>query len=142
MTDFKNLYGKNVLVIGGADLSGENLCEELLNNSAKVKCIDNFTFGKRVNLTSFLNNKILKLIEWDRRNLKSLQETCQNQDFVLHKSALDSFYSSTIDPIMSNKVTLGGCHKMVVAFKDSGAKRIFDTESFYPYEHSETFCQL
>ena len=71
MVDFKNLKDKKVLVTGGAGFIGSNLCEALLQNGAKVTCLDNFATGKRKNIEPFLQNENFTLIEGDIRDLET-----------------------------------------------------------------------
>ena len=42
---------KSILVTGGAGFIGSNLCETLLDLGAKVTCLDNFSTGRRSNLS-------------------------------------------------------------------------------------------
>src|SRR4051812_19586038 len=48
----ENLSGAKVLVTGGAGFIGSRLCKFLVNAGAKVCIIDNFSTGKRENLTA------------------------------------------------------------------------------------------
>lgn len=51
------------LVTGGAGFIGSNLCEALLDMGYQVRCMDNFSTGKRENIEGFLHNKNFTLIE-------------------------------------------------------------------------------
>ena len=53
------------LVTGGAGFIGSNLCEALLDMGYQVRCMDNFSTGKRENIDGFLHNKNFTLIEDD-----------------------------------------------------------------------------
>ena len=50
------------LVTGGAGFIGSSLCEAILNMGYKVKCLDNFSTGKRENIEEFLSNDDFQLI--------------------------------------------------------------------------------
>ena len=51
------------LVTGGAGFIGSNIVEELVRRGQKVRVLDNFSTGKRENITSFLED--IELIEVD-----------------------------------------------------------------------------
>lgn len=51
------------LVTGGSGFIGSNICEELLSRGHFVRCLDNFTTGRKENIESFLNNPNFDLIE-------------------------------------------------------------------------------
>ena len=82
------LSGKKILITGGAGFIGSNLCESLLDLNNEVVCLDNFTTGKRENLTSFLKNPNFTLMEGDIRNLQDCMSATKEVDFVLHQAAL------------------------------------------------------
>jgi len=65
-----DLSNKKIVVTGGAGFIGSNLCEALLLKNNKVVCLDNFSTGKRDNISSLLENPNFTLIEGDIRNLE------------------------------------------------------------------------
>jgi UDP-N-acetylglucosamine 4-epimerase len=70
------------LVTGGAGFIGSNLCEALLDMGYQVRCMDNFSTGKRENIEGFLQNKNFTLIEDDIRNLEACLVACEGVDYV------------------------------------------------------------
>jgi UDP-N-acetylglucosamine 4-epimerase len=78
------------LVTGGAGFIGSNLCEALLDMGYQVRCMDNFSTGKRENIEGFLHNKNFTLIEDDIRNLEACLVACEGVDYVLHQAAWGS----------------------------------------------------
>ena len=142
MVDFKNLKDKKALVTGGAGFIGSNLCEALLQNGAKVTCLDNFATGKRKNIEPFLQNENFTLIEGDIRDLDTCHQACANQDFVLHQAALGSVPRSINDPITSNEVNVGGFLKILVAAKDASVKRFVYAASSSTYGDSASLPKV
>ena len=53
------------LVTGGAGFIGSHLCETILYNSGRVRCLDNLSTGKRDNIAPFLSNPCFEFIEGD-----------------------------------------------------------------------------
>jgi UDP-N-acetylglucosamine 4-epimerase len=111
-----------------------------LNN--KVVCLDNFTTGKRANLTSFLNHPNFTLIEGDIRNLQDCMSATNEVDYVLHQAALGSVPRSIKDPITSNEVNVGGFLNMLVASRDHGVKRFIYAASSSTYGDSESMPKV
>ena len=133
----KTLEGKHVLVTGGAGFIGSNLCEFLLKGNIKVTCLDNFSTGKRANITPFLSNANFTLIEGDIRQLEDCHNACKNVDYVLHQAALGSVPRSINDPITTNDVNVSGFLNMLVAARDAGVNRFVYAASSSTYGDHE-----
>lgn len=141
--DFSSkLENKNVLVTGGAGFIGSNLCQELLVLGANVTCLDNFSTGRRENLTEINNYPNFKLIEGDIRNLETCRNACENQNFVLHEAALGSVPRSINDPITSNDVNVGGFLNMLIAARDANVSRFVYAASSSTYGDHETLPKI
>ena len=73
-------------ITGGAGFIGSHLTKFLLKNNT-VTVYDNFCSGTKKHLKSVLNNKKLKIITGDLKNLKRLKQKIKNHDFVIHCAA-------------------------------------------------------
>lgn len=131
-----------ILVTGGAGFIGSNLCEYLLKNGNKVRCLDNFATGKIENIEPFMNLPNFELIKGDIRNLDNCRHACENVDFVLHQAALGSVPRSINDPITSNEVNVSGFLNMLVASRDTRVKRFVYAASSSTYGDSETLPKI
>jgi len=140
--EFKKLKDKKVLVTGGAGFIGSNLCEELLNQNAKVTCLDNFATGHKHNLDAIIDHQDFTLIEGDIRDLETCHQACKDQDYVLHEAALGSVPRSINDPITSNDVNVSGFLNMLVAARDVEVKRFVYAASSSTYGDSEKLPKL
>lgn len=129
----KLLRNSRVLVTGGAGFIGSNLIESLLSAENSVVCLDNFSTGKRENLTGFRNNPKFKLIEGDIRNYSDCENAVKNIDIVFHEAALGSVPRSIKDPVSSTDVNIGGFVKMLFASKEAGIKRFIYAASSSTY---------
>ena len=136
------LKGKQVLVTGGAGFIGSNLCETLLDNNIDVICLDNFSTGKRENITPFVDRENFKLIEGDIRNLNDCKKACENADYVLHQAALGSVPRSINDPITTNDVNVSGFLNMLIASRDAGVKRFVYAASSSTYGDHEALPKV
>jgi UDP-N-acetylglucosamine 4-epimerase len=127
------LRDKRVLVTGGAGFIGSNLVESLLYSGNSVVCLDNFSTGKRENLSSFVNNQNFRLIEGDIRNYEDCLKAVENIDIVFHEAALGSVPRSIKDPVTTTDVNIGGFVKMLFASKEAGVKRFIYAASSSTY---------
>ena len=142
MNDFNNLKNKTILVTGGAGFIGSNLCEKLLEIGSKVKCLDNFSTGHQINISSFLDHNDFTLIEGDIRKIEDCLKATKDVDYVLHQAALGSVPRSIKDPITSNEVNITGFLNMLVAARDNGVKRFVFAASSSTYGDSESMPKV
>ncbi len=68
------------LITGGAGFIGSNIVEELLRRGETVRVLDNFSTGRRENLTPFLDR--IELIEGDVRSYHIVREAVEGVDFL------------------------------------------------------------
>lgn len=125
-----------ILVTGGAGFIGSNLCESLIANGNKVVCLDNFSTGKKENISHLIDHENFKLIIGDIRNIDDCHLACKGIDFVLHEAALGSVPRSINDPITSNDVNVSGFLNMLVAARDASVKRFVYAASSSTYGDS------
>lgn len=103
------------LVTGGAGFIGSNLCEALLNMGYQVRCLDDFSNGKRENIQEFFDYNNFKLIEGDVRNFEVCLAACQGADYVLHQAAWGSVPRSIKMPLLYEEVNIRGTLNMMEA---------------------------
>lgn len=132
----------SILITGGAGFIGSNLCEALLRNGNKVRCLDNFATGKKENMASFLDHGNFNLIEGDIRDLSTCQKACSGMDYVLHQAALGSVPRSINDPITTNEVNVSGFLNMLVAARDAKVKRFVYAASSSTYGDSKSMPKV
>jgi len=131
------IENKRVLVTGGAGFIGSNLIGTLLRQNNQVTCLDNFSAGKRENISEFLTNPAFRLIEGDIRDLNTCLEATNGVEIVLHQAALGSVPRSIKDPITTNEVNISGFLNMLVASRDNGVKRMVYAASSSTYGDSK-----
>ncbi|HIC92162.1 MAG TPA: SDR family oxidoreductase [Syntrophaceae bacterium] len=122
------------LVTGGAGFIGSNIVEELLRRGEKVRVLDNFSNGKKENLSFILNPRpthqiYFDLIEGDIRNISTCHKACKGVDYVLHQAALGSVPRSIDDPVTTNEVNITGTLNMLIAARDAKVKRFIYASS-------------
>ena len=131
-----------VLITGGAGFIGSNLCQWLLHNGNKVRCLDNFATGKKENIQPFRDHENFTLIEGDIRDLDTCKKACEGVRYVLHQAALGSVPRSINDPITSNEVNVSGFLNMLVAARDADVKRFVYAASSSTYGDSKEMPKI
>ena len=124
---------KQILVTGGAGFIGSNLTDALLDSGYKVSVLDNFSTGKRENITHLTGNPRFTLIEGDIRNMDDCRRAVENVDAVFHEAALGSVPRSIKTPELSTAVNVGGFVNMLTAAKDARVKRFIYASSSSVY---------
>jgi nucleoside-diphosphate-sugar epimerase len=121
----------NYLVTGGAGFIGSNLVEALLDGGHAVRVLDNFSTGKRENLSDF--NGQIDLIEGDLTVLSDVRKAVQDVDVVLHQGAIPSVPRSVEDPLGSTQANVNGTLNVLVAARDAGVRRVVYASSSAVY---------
>jgi UDP-glucose 4-epimerase len=125
----------NYLVTGGAGFIGSNIVEELLKRDYRVRVLDNFSTGRRVNLEPF--SKDIELVEGDVRSPFTVMEAMDKVDYVLHQAALPSVPRSIKDPLTTNEVCVVGTLNVLKAALTRGVKRVVYASSSSVYGDSD-----
>lgn len=127
------------LVTGGAGFIGSHLVEHLLRAGQEVVTLDNLSTGHRRNLEEVeaaVGNEASKrhhFIEGDIRDPAHCREACANVSYVLHQAALGSVPRSIEHPAESHAANVTGFLNMLMAARDSGAKRFVYASSSSVY---------
>lgn len=126
-----------ILITGAAGFIGSNLTDHFLTRGYEVVGLDNFSTGKRANLSEALQHPGFTLIEGDIRNPEDCRTAVQGCQYLLHQAALGSVPRSIKDPVTSNEVNVGGFLNMLVAARDAGVSRFVYAASSSTYGDSE-----
>jgi UDP-glucose 4-epimerase len=109
------------LVTGGAGFIGSHLVDALLARGKRVRVLDNFSTGRRENLSHVSND--IELIEGDLRSYERVHTAVVGCDVVLHLGALPSVPRSIQDPLTTNAVNVTGSLNVLLASRDAGVRR-------------------
>lgn len=125
-----DLHGKSVLVTGGAGFIGSHTVEALLASGACVTVFDNFSAGKKSNLS---DGGHLRIIEGDLRDFPAVRSATENMDAVLHLAAQVSVRVSVDDPRTSAEHNLSGFLNVLEASRRAGIPRFVYASSAAVY---------
>jgi UDP-glucose 4-epimerase len=124
------------LVTGAAGFIGSSLVRALLDRGDEVRGIDNFSTGRRENLTEVI--KRIDFREVDILDLDALHSACKGIDYVLHQAAIPSVPKSVLDPIGSNQANIDGTVNVLVAARDAKVRRVVYAASSSAYGDTPT----
>jgi len=124
------------LVTGVAGFIGSTLARALLAQGQKVRGLDNFSTGKRENVSEILDQ--IEFHEADLLDLDALHRACQGVDYVLHEAAIPSVPRSVKDPLGNNRANVDGTLNLLVACRDAKVKRVVYAASSSAYGDTPT----
>jgi UDP-glucose 4-epimerase len=87
---------KKFLVTGGCGFVGSHMTEKLVENGDSVTIIDDFTTGKKENISKMLDD--VELIQGDIRDCDLIKKNMKNKDGVFHFAAKASVPESFQEP--------------------------------------------
>jgi nucleoside-diphosphate-sugar epimerase len=124
-----------VLVTGGAGFIGSNLAEELINQGAKVKIIDNLITGFRENLEEI--NGDFEFIEADLNDGAKLSQALENVEIVFHQAAVPSVPRSVENPAETHDACVNATFNLLLKSKEAGVRRVVYAASSSAYGDQE-----
>jgi len=130
------------LITGVAGFIGSSLAHALIERGEQVRGIDNFSTGKRANLTGTEGRIDVRELDL-REPSPALKAACSGVDYILHQAALPSVPRSVLDPISSNQSNIDGTLHLLVAAReaaqsDGRLKRIVYAASSSAYGDTPT----
>ena len=124
------------LITGIGGFIGSSLARALLSRGQQVRGVDNFSTGKRENITEILDR--IDLHEGDILDLDAMHKACLGADYVLHQAAIPSVPKSVLDPLGSNRANVDGTVNVLVAARDAKVKRVVYAASSSAYGDTPT----
>jgi UDP-glucuronate decarboxylase len=132
----QGLFGKRVLVTGGAGFIGSHLCERLLEAGSEVLCLDNFYTGQRANVAHLMDDHRFELIRHDV-NIPLFVEVDQIYNLACPASPIHYQF----DPVQTTKTSVLGAINMLGLAKRTKATILqASTSEVYgdPHVHPQT----
>lgn len=125
------MKGKRILITGGAGFIGSHLVDALSKDN-HIKIIDNFSSGKRENLSQHFQNPKVEIIEGDIRDKTLLVNVTKNIDVVYHL-AVQCLRVSIRDPEINHQVNATGTLNLCMASQKNNIKRFIYISSSEVY---------
>lgn len=111
------------LVTGGAGFIGSHLVDRLLGDGHEVVVLDNFSTGRRQNLSQHEGHPGLTVHKRDVALLETIQPLFEGVDWVFHLAALADIVPSIVRPLEYYRSNLDGTVAVLEASRKAGVKR-------------------
>lgn len=124
----KVMTGLAVAITGGAGFIGSHLSERMLAEGHVVHVLDDFSTGRRANLTH-LGSERLHIHEVDVSNHAQVRPLLRGIDHVYHLAALADIVPSIEQPLDYTRANVDGTIAVLEAARLEGVKRFVYTAS-------------
>jgi len=119
---------KKAFVTGGAGFIGSHLTGDLVAKGCRVTVLDNFSSGRRANLSRMAAD--IELIEGDIRDLRAVERAAKGCEVIFHLAAVVSVPQTVAQPLDSAMVNdLGTLHVLEAARKAGSGAVVFASSS-------------
>ena len=132
-------HGKLYLVTGGAGFIGSNIAEALVRRGDRVRILDDFSTGRRENLSPLSG---VEVVEGDLRDPDAVRRAVAGVDGVFHEAALRSVPRSVDDPLSSNEVNVTGTLVLLLACREARVRRLVYASSSSVYGDDPTLPKV
>ncbi len=122
------------LVTGGAGFVGSHVIEALVEKGEKVRVFDNFSTGKKENLSPFREK--VEILEGDVRDASLCERAVEGAEYVVHLAALHEVPRSVERPLETHEINVTGILNLLIAAKRTGVRRFVYASSSAVYGDS------
>lgn len=127
------------LITGGAGLVGSHIADLLLKEEMdEIVILDNFTRGRRENLSGLAANPNVRIVEGDIRDKALVSELTKGMDVVFHQAAI-RITQCAEDPRLALDVLVNGTFNVLEAAVSAGVKKVVAASSASVYGLAEQF---
>jgi UDP-glucose 4-epimerase len=125
--------GQQCLITGGAGTIGSTIADQLVAaGAAQITVLDNFTRGRRQNLTRAMASGRVRLVEGDIRDRRLVTELMAGTDLVFHQAAI-RITQCAADPRLALEVLVDGTFEVAQAAADAGVRKVIAASSASVY---------
>ena len=122
----KSIEGKRILVTGGAGFLGSWICNVLVEQQARVICMDNLVSGLKFNISHLLKEQNFKFVQHD---ITKPFYSDENIDAVMHLASRASPFEFKKYPISILKANTLGIWVALGIAKEHNAKFLYTSTS-------------
>lgn len=126
-----------ILITGGAGFIGKHLCQKLLEEGYKVKCLDNFYRFDKEKVSGLLKEENFELIEADIRNREDIEPHFQDVDHVVHLAAQSDVAGSLENKDYSFETNVEGTWNVLRCAEENNIDRFIFASSREVYGDTE-----
>jgi len=125
------------LVTGGAGFIGSHIVDRLVQNRQRVRVLDNFSSGRKENLSLSLGR--IELMRGDIRSPQACRKATKGAQVILHQAALRSVPKSLVKPGDYNEVNIQGTLNLLEAAVENKVKCLIFASSSSIYGDVKIF---
>ena len=113
---------RRILVTGGAGFIGSHISEALVAKGYEVTVLDDFSSGKKENLSSIIDK--INLIEGSVTEKDIVKDAVSGVDYIFHEAAFISVIESISNPEKTHEINVNGTKNVLMAALDGNVKRV------------------
>ncbi len=117
---------RHILVAGGGGYIGSVLCEELLTQGHKVRCLDRFFFGRQT-VGALVSSPKFSIVQDDIRSVSA--DVFDGIDTVIDLAGISNDPSCDLDPQLTEDINFKGNVRFAALAKKSGVSRFLYSSS-------------
>jgi UDP-glucose 4-epimerase len=133
--------GRTVLVTGGAGFIGSHLVRALLARGDSVRVLDDFSSGKRANLSG-LDESRLRILDGSILDEATLDRAFPGVELVFHEAAIPSVPRSLAAPVASHQANATGTLLVLEAARRHSVRRVVYAGSSSAYGETPTLPKV
>lgn len=126
-----------VLVTGGAGFIGKHLCQKLIEEGHKVKCIDNFYRFDKEKISKLQEEDNFESVEKDIRDREEIEPHFQDVDHVVHLAAQSDVVGSLENKDYSFETNVEGTWTVLRSAEENDIDRFLFASSREVYGDTE-----
>ena len=131
-----------VLVVGGAGFIGSNLVDRLMSENKYVKVLDDFSNGKKENLSRWLGDDRFELIKGDMRDRDVVKKALENVNALFLEAAKVSIPQSIDNPYLFFDVNVMGTIVVLEEARKADIEKIVVASSSSVYGDTPTLPKV
>jgi UDP-glucose 4-epimerase len=133
------MHFNRALITGGAGLVGSHIADLLVaEDLQEIVILDNFTRGRRENLSSALRSGKVTLIDGDIRDTAAVRSAMEGIDVVFHQAAI-RITQCAEDPRLALDVLATGTFNVLEAAVEARVSKVVAASSASVYGLADTF---
>jgi UDP-glucose 4-epimerase len=137
-----NKMYKRALVTGGAGFIGSHLIERLLKEGLLVVSVDDYSSGKKGNLSSFVENPNFHEVKCDVTDYESLKSIFENFNFdIVFHNAASKKNICLKDPRRDLEINAGGTYNILHLSQHFNVKKVVHASTGSVYGEAQYFPQ-
>ena len=124
------------LVTGGAGFIGSHIVEALLRQGERVRVVDDLSTGKLENVEHLKGD--LEFVQGDVCSETLMKRVSEDVEVVYHQAAIPSVPRSLDEPLVTNRASVDGTLRVLLAARDAGVRRVVYASSSSVYGENDT----